>query len=435
MMMMLFLIFMIPLSIMSMEIMFQLYLMLIMIMYITFSSTYFLSSISYYLGMDFISYGLIILTIYIISLMVISTSTKMNYKGLFLTSNLLLCICLVMIFSLINLMYMYVFFEFSLIPLLIMVFGWGYQPERLISGLYLFFYTISASLPLLLFFIYMFISNGNLFIDNSFSVMNLFFFNMIMLLAFLVKLPMFMFHFWLPKAHVQAPVFGSMILAGLLLKIGGYGIIRVMFICENLFMNYNYIWFSLSMIGSILVSLVCLTQSDVKSMIAYSSIAHMAMCIMSMMTMTNWGLFGTYMLMLSHGLCSSALFCLISMSYDRYKSRSFFINSGLQNIMPSMSMFWFLMCSFNMSCPPSLNFISEIYILSSMMSYMFNSILMFILISFLSACFSYYLFSFTQHGNFHYMYCYSSGQIKEYLLLIMHLIPIFLILTMLNFLY
>nr|YP_009469874.1 NADH dehydrogenase subunit 4 [Matsumurasca onukii]AVF91597.1 NADH dehydrogenase subunit 4 [Matsumurasca onukii] len=410
----------------------QFLMILIMIMYMLMNSTIFFSSVSYCLGADFMSYGLIILTIYIISLMIISVNKNMIYMNLFLFVNLILCLCLVLIFMVTNLMYMYMFFEFSLIPLLIMVFGWGYQPERLSAGLYLFFYTLMASLPLLLFFIYMFSINGNLFVDNVVFTKKFMFLNVVMLLAFLVKLPMFMFHFWLPKAHVQAPVFGSMILAGLLLKIGGYGIIRLMFMCEELFLQYNYIWFTLSLIGSFLVSLICLTQTDVKSMIAFSSVAHMAMCIMSMMTMSNWGLFGTYMLMLSHGLCSSALFCLITISYERYKSRSFFINKGLQNFMPSMSMFWFLMCAFNMSCPPSLNFISEIFILTSMISYWFNSFLIFMFISFLSACFSFFLFSFTQHGNFHYMYSYTSGFTREYLLLMMHLLPIVMILLMMN---
>nr|YP_009058227.1 NADH dehydrogenase subunit 4 [Empoasca vitis]AIL29206.1 NADH dehydrogenase subunit 4 [Empoasca vitis] len=435
MMTIMFMIFMIPLCINNMSIIIQFLMILIMIMYMLMNSTIFFSSVSYCLGADFMSYGLIILTIYIISLMIISVNKNMIYMNLFLFVNLILCLCLVLIFMVTNLMYMYMFFEFSLIPLLIMVFGWGYQPERLSAGLYLFFYTLMASLPLLLFFIYMFSINGNLFVDNVVFTKKFMFLNVVMLLAFLVKLPMFMFHFWLPKAHVQAPVFGSMILAGLLLKIGGYGIIRLMFMCEELFLQYNYIWFTLSLIGSFLVSLICLTQTDVKSMIAFSSVAHMAMCIMSMMTMSNWGLFGTYMLMLSHGLCSSALFCLITISYERYKSRSFFINKGLQNFMPSMSMFWFLMCAFNMSCPPSLNFISEIFILTSMISYWFNSFLIFMFISFLSACFSFFLFSFTQHGNFHYMYSYTSGFTREYLLLMMHLLPIVMILLMMNFIY
>nr|QJD07220.1 NADH dehydrogenase subunit 4 [Ghauriana sinensis] len=424
---------MIPLSLMHMPNLFQICIIMFMMTFMTNYSSIFMSNISYFMGMDCMSYGLIVLSLFIISLMTMS----MNWfffknKSLFLLMNLMLSFCLLMIFSSMNLLLMYIFFEFSLIPMLVMVFGWGYQPERLISGLYLMFYTLFASLPLLLFMMFFYMTVGNLNMNNEILMNFKFIMNISMMMAFLVKLPMYMFHFWLPKAHVQAPVFGSMILAGLLLKIGGYGIIRIMFLSKYLYLNYSYIWYSFSIIGSMLVSLICLTQMDVKSMIAYSSISHMGLCIMGLMTMTKWGLFGIYMLMLSHGLCSSALFCLISISYDRYHSRSFFLNKGLLNMMPSMTMFWFLSCSFNMSCPPSLNFISEIYILVSMLFYWMNSAWIFVLISFLSACFSYYLFSFTQHGNFHYLYCCSTGYCREYLLLIMHLIPTVMLIIIMN---
>nr|UER93856.1 NADH dehydrogenase subunit 4 [Membranacea stenoprocessa] len=428
-----FMLFMIPVSLMKLGGVFQLSIILLMMICMNSNSMVFMSMISYFMGLDFLSYGLIMLTFFIISLMVMSFNfNNMKNKDLFLLSNLLLCFCLYMIFMSMNLLIMYIFFEFSLIPLIIMVFGWGYQPERLMSGLYLFFYTLFASLPLLFLMIIIYIKNGNLFIDNNLFMSNMLIINISMILAFMVKLPMFMLHFWLPSAHVQAPVFGSMILAGLLLKIGGYGITRFMFMMKSLFFNYTYIWYSLSILGSMMVSFICLVQSDVKSMIAYSSVAHMGLCITSSMTMTNWGLFGIYMLMLSHGLCSSAMFCLISISYERYSSRSFFINSGLNNIMPSMSMFWFLLCAFNMSCPPSMNFISEMFIISSMINYWSNSIILFFFISFLSACFSYYIFSFSQHGNFHYLYCTSLGYSREYLLLTMHIIPIVTMIMMLN---
>lgn len=430
----LLILFIIPISFIKMNNLFQFIIIFIMILFVTFNSRIFFSIISYNFGVDYLSYGLIIMRIYIIRLMVTSQNWEsILNKNLFLTINLLLGFCLVMIFSSLNLLIMYIFFEFSLIPLLIIILGWGYQPERLTSGLYLFFYTLFASLPLLIFFINMLINTGGLFINNSILLNNIFLINLVLLFAFLVKLPIFIFHFWLPKAHVQAPVFGSIILAGLLLKIGGYGIVRVIFICDYLFISYSYVWYTLRIVGSFLVRLICLSQGDVKSIIAYSSVAHIGICIMGIITITKWGLFGIFILILSHGLCSSALFCLIAISYERYKSRRFFINKGLQNLIPSIRLFWFLMCAFNISCPPSLNFIREIYILTRIISYWFYSFFLFIFISFFSACFSYYLFSFTQHGSFHYLYCYTRGYSREYLILSLHLIPIVIILLTLNF--
>nr|ATF28599.1 NADH dehydrogenase subunit 4 [Illinigina sp. EMHAU-15062817] len=433
-----YLIFLIPIIILlnsTIWLVFQMGLLILIIMFFILSVNSYFSSISYFLGVDYYSYGLIILSIFIVCLMIISSN--MIFKSLnlifFLLMNLSLCFILFMIFCSLNFFLMYMFFEFSLIPLMILIFGWGYQPERLISGLYLFFYTLFASLPLLLILLYIYMMNGSLFLDWSIHLYTMnFIIHFSLIFAFLVKLPMFMVHFWLPKAHVQAPVSGSMILAGLLLKIGGYGILRTMFIFENLFNSFSYVWYSLSILGGLLVSLVCLIQGDVKCLIAYSSISHMSLCLMGLLSMTKWGVVGSYFLMISHGLCSSGLFCLANISYDRLFSRSFYLNKGILTFMPSMCMMWFIFSSFNMGCPPSLNFLSEIFILNSMMSYWLNSLFFFLFISFFSACFSIYLFMFTQHGSSSGFYCFSSGYTREYLLLNCHLFPLVFILFGLN---
>nr|WNK74777.1 NADH dehydrogenase subunit 4 [Thaia sp. 1 NZ-2023b] len=384
------------------------------------------SLISYQFGIDYFSYGLILLSILIVSLMVLAS---LNFKStffsnLFLLMCLSLCLILVFIFSSLNMIIMYLFFEFSLIPLMIMIFGWGYQPERLISGLYLFFYTLFASLPLFLILIYFYMEGNSLFFNMNYNCPLLFVFHFCLVFAFLVKLPMFMVHFWLPKAHVQAPVSGSMILAGLLLKIGGYGIIRFMYVFEQNFMKYSYIWFSFSLVGGILVSLICLIQADVQ---VFSCM------FMGILTMTKWGVVGAYFLMISHGLCSSGLFCLANISYERLLSRSFYLNKGLLVFMPSMSAMWFIFSSFNMGCPPSLNFLSEILILNSMLSFWSYSSFYFLFISFFSACFSVFLFSFTQHGMFNHLYSFCLGFVREYLLLMIHLIPLFFIVMGLSY--
>nr|YP_010583047.1 NADH dehydrogenase subunit 4 [Eurhadina cuii]UGN61493.1 NADH dehydrogenase subunit 4 [Eurhadina cuii] len=409
-----------------------LFLMLLTILLTKFS---FFSSISYGYGLDYYSYGLIILSLLISCLMIISSKhiNKSFLSILFLLVILVLCLCLVFIFSSMNMLIMYFFFEFSLVPLLMLIYIWGYQPERLISGLYLFFYTLFASLPFLLIIIYLMTNSMTFYFNMNYYIPYSFIIYMFIIFAFMVKLPMFMVHFWLPKAHVQAPVAGSMILAGLLLKIGGYGIIRFMNLFELLFFDYGYIWYSLSIVGCIQVSLVCLTQGDVKCLIAYSSVAHMSMCMIGLLTMSKWGMLGSYFMMISHGLCSSGLFCLANFSYERYMSRSFFLNSGLINLMPSMSFMWFIFCVFNMSCPPSMNFISEIFIINSMMFYWSNSFLYFIFISFFSACFSYFLYSYMQHGTPHFFYSFNIGLTREFLLMLIHLVPLILMVLSLNF--
>nr|YP_010363429.1 NADH dehydrogenase subunit 4 [Atkinsoniella yunnanana]UNZ12530.1 NADH dehydrogenase subunit 4 [Atkinsoniella yunnanana] len=409
------------------------FMMLIFIFCMCSCNLYF-SNISYYFGLDYISYGLIILSLLISSLMIFASSSiySLNNKDFFIFMNLILCLCLILVFSFLNMFMMYIFFEFSLIPLMILIFGWGYQPERLISGLYLFFYTLFASLPLLMLILYMYINYKSMFFDMSYGYSYSFIIHFCMIFAFLVKLPMFMLHFWLPKAHVEAPISGSMILAGLMLKIGGYGLIRFMFIYENMFFKYSFLWFSLSIVGSISVSLICLIQGDVKCLIAYSSVAHMGMSLMGLLTMTKFGLYGSYLMMLGHGLCSSGLFCLTNISYERMLSRSFMLNKGFMIYMPSMCMIWFMFCSFNMSCPPSINFISEIFIMNSMIFYWSNSIYYVLMISFFAACFSFYLFSFTQHGKFHYMYSCFECSVREYILMVVHLVPLILVVMILS---
>nr|UBT70832.1 NADH dehydrogenase subunit 4 [Eupteryx gracilirama] len=414
---------------------FQISILTLMIFFMMFNKYTFYCWVSYNFGIDLYSFGLIILSMLIISLMIISSNSVKGFflENYFLFMNLMLCLNLILVFCTLNMLIMYLFFEFSLIFLLILIYTWGYQPERLISGLYLFFYTIFSSLPFFLVIIYLLVNEMTMYFDMKFNIPYSFMFFMFMFMVFLVKLPMFMVHYWLPKAHVQAPVSGSMILAGLLLKIGGYGFIRFMGLYEFSFLKYNYILYSLGIVGCILVSFVCLIQSDVKCLIAYSSIAHMGMCLLGICSMTKWGIMGSYFMMISHGLCSSGLFCLANFCYERYLSRSFFLNKGLINLMPSVSFFWFVFCCFNMSCPPSLNFFSEVLIINSMMLYWPNSFLYFFSISFFSACFSYFLYSYLQHGMPYQFYCYSLGFIREYLLMTIHLVPLVIMMLCLNF--
>nr|YP_010417747.1 NADH dehydrogenase subunit 4 [Precis antilope]USF17906.1 NADH dehydrogenase subunit 4 [Precis antilope] len=427
----LMIVFMIPLCFkknMFWMVQFMIMMMMVMFMNLTLNIMNF-SNLSYLLGCDMISYGLILLSIWISGLMIMASESlyKSNfYENFFLFNIIMLLIMLYLTFSVMNLFMFYLFFEGSLIPTLMLIIGWGYQPERIQAGMYLLFYTLFVSLPLLL---------GIFFIYGKMSTMMMYFmkfydYNMLLLyvsmvMAFLVKMPMYFTHLWLPKAHVEAPVSGSMILAAIMLKLGGYGLLRVLVIMQKINLKMGFVWIIISLIGGLYISLKCFCQIDMKSLIAYSSVAHMSMVIGGIMTMNYWGFMGAYILMIGHGLCSSGMFCLSNINYERLGSRSLFLNKGMMSFMPSMSMWWFLFMSSNMAAPPSLNLMGEISLINSLVSWSWLSMIMLMMISFFSAGYSLYLYSYTQHGKYNLgVYSFYSGVSREYLMLMLHWLPL-----------
>nr|YP_010852933.1 NADH dehydrogenase subunit 4 [Coladenia maeniata]WGM81086.1 NADH dehydrogenase subunit 4 [Coladenia maeniata] len=386
-------------------------------------------NLSYMMGCDIISFGLILLSIWICSLMIMASEKVYKYNffaKFFLLNMVFLMIMLYLTFSMMDLFMFYMYFEGSLIPTLMLIIGWGYQPERIQAGLYLLFYTLFVSLPLLMGIFYIFNEMNSMKIYfMKFYDYNLYLLYFSMILAFLVKMPMYFVHLWLPKAHVEAPVSGSMILAGIMLKLGGYGLLRVMIIIQSISLKMNFFWVIISMVGGFYISLKCLCQVDMKSLIAYSSVAHMGMVISGIMTMNYWGFMGAYTLMIGHGLCSSGMFCLANINYERLSSRSLFINKGMMNFMPSMSLWWFLLLSSSMAAPPSLNLMGEISLINSLMSWSWMTMLMLMMISFFSASYSLYLYSYIQHGKYNLsLYSFYTGVSREYLLLLLHWLPL-----------
>lgn len=395
------------------------------------------SEISYFLGVDLISYGLILLSFWITALIILSREKIYKYKNKlnwFIFIVVFLLFILILTFSSLNLFIFYLFFERSLIPTFFLILGWGYQPERLQAGFYLLFYTLFASLPLLL---------GILFCQNDLGSINYYLLNFdyqlnliyfCLILAFLVKIPIFFVHLWLPKAHVEAPVSGSMILAGVLLKLGGYGLLRIYILIQTLSLKFNILFYIISLVGGVLISLVCLIQVDIKALIAYSSVAHMGIVIRGLITLSVWGFIGSYVLIIGHGLCSSGLFCLSNIVYERTGSRSLFINKGLINFIPRISLWWFLLASSNMAAPPSLNLVGEIFLLNSIVSWAWLRMWALAFLSFFRAAYSLYLFAISQHGRlFSLSLTFNSPTVRENLVLLLHWFPLNLLILKSDF--
>lgn len=254
----------------------------------------------------------------------------------------------------------YFLFELSLIPTLFLIIRWGYQPERLEAGIYIIIYTICASLPFFIIIIWLLNKNGLVFINISYisNMLKLPFMNiwwLFIIFAFIVKTPIYLTHLWLPKAHVEAPVSGSMILAGILLKLGGYGIIRLrsVFNFNNFFICTVFI--SISLWGAFITSIICVRQRDIKSLIAYSSVGHIGLLVGGLFTNFYIGWQGALVIIISHGVVSAGLFSLVNIVYDKVRSRRIYLVKGVLSISPICSLLIFFLCILNIGCPPSLN--------------------------------------------------------------------------------
>nr|YP_010180285.1 NADH dehydrogenase subunit 4 [Haemadipsa crenata]QVD39088.1 NADH dehydrogenase subunit 4 [Haemadipsa crenata] len=386
---------------------------------------------SFWTMIDSISFLLILLSVWVLIVMILVSFkifTMNNWKTMFMTTLITMLMLVILCFTMNNLIMFYIFFEGSLVPIMFMIMKWGYQPERLQASVYLMVYTIICSLPMLVVML-IFLINNKIFTMNLWMMV---YYKMdklwlLLVMGFLVKLPTYPIHLWLPKAHVEAPISGSIILAAILLKLGGYGVFRLSFLMPSASLNFIPLVFSVSLIGGLTTSLICFRQVDMKSMIAYSSISHMSLLLCSMICMSNLGLLGSMMMMIGHAFSSSAMFFLASINYDLYNSRNLILLKSSMTYFPAMNLFWFLFIMMNMAAPPFMNLLSEIFILSSLMMMDYCSLFILFLIMFITVCYSLNLYSFINHGQNNFFF-YSNLMLfqKEYLVLVLLLIPPFM---------
>ena len=345
---------------------------------------------------DLLRKSLVLLSIWLIMLMIIAQK-RVNYKRLLLINMIVLLVRLVLTFNTTNIIIFYFFFEWSLIPIFFIIIGWGYQPERLKASLSLFFYTLFASLPLLISIVIIINWSGSVKLRIIITQGMPNFLWTITVLAFLVKFPMYFVHLWLPKAHVEAPVSGSIILAGVLLKLGGYGIIRLIRVTNIRIISSQII--ALALIGGGILGVLCIVQRDIKVVIAYSSVVHIALVIAGRLRLTKWGFEGVLIIILAHGVCSSGIFAAANIIYERRHSRRFFFNSGLLNRRAIFRIVWFVLIVANFGGPFTYNLLGEILLILNLSSLTINSLSVILFLSFFSAAYRLILYRSTNQGQ------------------------------------
>ena len=318
----------------------------------------------YALGIDGIAMLLIMLSVFLMPICILASWDAIQKRvGEYMAALLITETLMIGVFAAQDLFLFYIFFEAGLIPMYLLIGIWG-GADRIYAAFKFFLYTLIGSVLMLIAMFWMVNEAGTSYIPTlmqyDFAPEAQTWLWLAFFASFAVKVPMFPFHTWLPAAHVQAPTAGSVILAGVLLKLGGYGFIRFSLpMFPEASAQFTWLVFALSMIAVIYTSLVALVQEDMKKLIAYSSVAHMAIVTAALFAFNVQGLEGAMIVMLSHGLVSGALFLCVGVIYDRLHTREISRYGGLAINMPRYALFFLLFTMASIGLPGTSGFVAE----------------------------------------------------------------------------
>jgi NADH-quinone oxidoreductase subunit M len=330
-------------------------------------------NINYHLGVDGISMLFVLLNSFITILVVIAGWTVIeNRVGQYYASFLILSGLMNGVFAALDAVLFYVFFEATLIPMFIIIGVWG-GPNRVYAALKFFLYTLAGSLLMLVALLYLYNKSGGSFaildwhrLPLALGVQKLLFFGF--LLAFAVKVPMWPVHTWLPDAHVEAPTGGSVVLAAIMLKLGAYGFVRFTLpILPDASRELAWLMIALSLIAVVYIGLVALVQTDMKKLIAYSSISHMGFVTLGFFIFNSLGIEGGLVQMISHGFVSAAMFLCVGVMYDRMHTRMIADYGGVANTMPRFASLMMLFAMANSGLPATSGFVGEFMVIMGAM--------------------------------------------------------------------